>query len=77
MDALEAHGKTRELEERMLRHLDALGRTTKKAEFGPLDVAAFDGRWLAVARTHIEQAAMAMNRAVFPHVRSALPEDDQ
>ncbi len=41
-------------EEMILRHLDVL-----KNEPG------IDQRWLAIGRTHIEQAYMAINRAVF------------
>lgn len=41
------------------------------------DSPAYDARWLSVARTHIEQGFMALNRAVFRPERVALPEDDQ
>lgn len=34
-----------------------------------------DLRWLGIARTHIEQGFMAMNRAVFRPGRITLPED--
>jgi len=34
-----------------------------------------DGRWLAVAKTHLEQAFMAWNRAIFQPGRVELPED--
>jgi hypothetical protein len=50
------------LEEELLRRLDAMG-------------TAFDKRWLAIARTHIEQGFMAMNRAVFQPARVKLPGD--
>lgn len=36
----------------------------------------FDQRWLAIARTQIEQGFMALNRAVFRLGRVRLPEDD-
>lgn len=52
------------LEERVLRRLDEL------------KVLNVDQRWLAVGRTHIEQAFMAINRAVFQPQRVKLPEDD-
>lgn len=52
-------------EERLLRKLDAL------REGGP-DV---DQRWLALGRTQLEQAFMAINRAVFRPDRAPLPED--
>ncbi|ARE40908.1 hypothetical protein RGUI_2767 [Rhodovulum sp. P5] len=35
----------------------------------------FDQRWLAVARTGIEQGFMALNRAIFQPGRVALPQD--
>lgn len=34
-----------------------------------------DGRWASIAKTHIEQAFMALNRAVFQPSRAKLPED--
>lgn len=34
-----------------------------------------DQRWLAIARTQLEQAFMAMNRAVFKPGRVTLPPD--
>lgn len=34
-----------------------------------------DGRWLAIAKTHLEQAFMAWNRAIFKPGRAELPED--
>lgn len=51
------------LEERVLRRLDDL-----KA----LNV---DQRWLAIGRTHIEEAFMAINRSIFQPQRIKLPED--
>ncbi|MBN8533860.1 MAG: hypothetical protein J0L51_07185 [Rhizobiales bacterium] len=35
----------------------------------------FDKRWLAIARTNIEQGFMAFNRAIFRPERVKLPED--
>ena len=52
------------LEERLLRELDQLA--TEEAT---------DKRWLAIGRTGIEQAFMAINRSVFKPIRTALPED--
>ena len=52
------------LEERALRQLDAMSDATR-----------FDLRWVAIARTAIEQGFMAMNRAVFKPARIKLPED--
>jgi hypothetical protein len=34
-----------------------------------------DKRWVAIARTHIEQGFMALNRAVFKPGRISLPND--
>ena len=36
----------------------------------------FDQRWLSIARTHFEQAYMALNRSVFRPQRIRLPDDD-
>lgn len=52
------------LEERILRQLDFLA-----------DVYDVDKRWLAIARTQIEQGFMAANRAIFKPGRISLPED--
>lgn len=52
------------IEERVLRQLDTLGA-----------VENVDKRWLAIARTAIEQGFMAVNRAVFQPKRVVLPED--
>lgn len=54
----------KDLEERMLQHLDTLARADE-----------IDKRWLAIGRTHLEQAFMAINRAVFRPGRVVLPED--
>ena len=56
--------KNKQMEESILRLLD----TFKTDE-------AFDQRWLAVGRTHIEQGFMAINRAIFRPTRVSLPED--
>lgn len=75
----------KEMEERLLRELDALtgdrmtyvgkdGRHyTGASEASPL---ANDPRWLAIARTHVQEAFMALNRAVFQPQRIKLPEDE-
>lgn len=34
-----------------------------------------DGRWLAIGRTHLEQAWMAINRAIFKPQRVKIPGD--
>lgn len=52
-------------EERVLRTIDELQQDP--------DV---DKRWLALARTQIEQGFMALNRSIFKPTRVTLPEDD-
>jgi hypothetical protein len=52
-------------EERALRSIDAYGMNP--------DV---DKRWLAIAKTHIEQGYMALNRAIFQPQRVKLPGDE-
>ena len=52
------------LEEQVLRRLDELATMV-----GPDGV---DGRWLAIGRTRIEEAFMAVNRAVFKPARVKL-----
>ncbi len=56
----------KELEERVLRRMDDL-----------LHIEGIDGRWLAIGRTHIEQAFMAINRAVFKPGRVKLHGDTE
>ena len=51
-------------EETLLRELDALAVRRD-----------IDRRWLAIGRTGIEQAFMAINRAVFRPSRVTLPDD--
>lgn len=51
----------KQLEEQVLRRLD---------EMKLLNV---DQRWLAIGRTHIEEAFMAINRSVFQPTRVKLP----
>lgn len=51
-------------EERLLRKIDDI-----------MAGEGFDKRWAAVARTHIQEGFMALNRAVFQPQRIALPED--
>lgn len=66
MKAVVNHNK--EIEERILRRLDEM-----RGDLGPIE--KYDGRWLSIARTHFEQAFMAMNRAAFQPQRIKLPED--
>lgn len=70
-------------EERLLRKLDAVaeeGRSTdvehKGTVVGKTVLPVHDPRWLAIARTHLQEGFMALNRAVFQPQRIKLPEDD-
>ena len=56
----------KEVEEKILRVLD-------EAKCNQ----AIDQRWLAIGRTQLEQAFMAINRAVFQPGRVSLPEDEK
>lgn len=51
-------------EEQILRVLDAMAQ-------GP----EIDQRWLAIGRSQLEQAFMAINRSVFRPARVTLPDD--
>lgn len=62
---VEMVNENKALEERVLRRLD---------ELKALNV---DQRWLAIGRTHIEEAFMAVNRSIFQPQRVKLPEDGQ
>lgn len=48
--------KYKRIEESLLRGLDQLTEDTK---------LSVDKRWLAIGRTHLEQAFMAINRSIF------------
>ena len=53
-DIIKTVNENKQLEETVLKQLDALKVRT--------DV---DQRWLAIGRTHVEEAFMAINRALF------------
>lgn len=74
-------------EERLLRKLDALASSWADSDgaihtsptgivFQSQGGPAYDQRWLAIARTHINEGFMALNRAVFQPTRIKLPEDE-
>ena len=63
-DKVAAVNINKELEERLLRRIDAL-----RAE------GTHDGRMLALAFTGVQDACMWLNRAIFQPARVALPED--
>jgi len=86
IDGLPVHGYTsqsdanvalvnehKEMEERILRRIDWLSPHFDAMD-GPRGGA--DPRWLAVARTHIEQGFMALNRAIFRPTRIKLKDDE-
>ncbi len=52
------------IEEEVLRQIDAYQ-----------SMVGYDKRWLSIARTHIEQGFMALNRAIFQPKRVSLPSD--
>lgn len=64
--ALDLVNENKVLEERILRQIDK-----------HMSVAEIDKRWVAIARTNIEQGFMALNRAVFQPGRVTLPEDQK
>lgn len=59
------------LEEQALRQLDRLATLTA-INGETIDI---DKRWLAIGRTHLEQAWMAINRSIFKPARTKLPGD--
>ena len=59
----------KEVEERLLRDIDVM-RDSKEPH-------RFDGRWLSIAQTQLEQGFMALGRAVFQPQRIALPGDEK
>jgi hypothetical protein len=65
-DAVDAVNENKVLEERLLRHID---------EVAYREGITMDGRWCAIAKTHLELAFMALNRAIFKPERASLPED--
>lgn len=63
--AVDTVNSNKRLEERLLRLMDRMAGDQQ-----------FDQCWLSIARTHIEQGFMALNRAIFRPGRVALPEDE-
>lgn len=66
--AVDAVNTFKRAEERLLRYLDTLAA-------GGEGLPSVDGRWLAIGRTELEKAFMAINRAVFQPKRISIPED--
>jgi len=67
-DAVDMVNYFKRAEERVLRQLDRLAK-------GEEGLPTVDGRWLAIGRTDLEKAFMAINRAVFQPKRASMPED--
>lgn len=65
--------ENKRLEETILRQLDRMGGRRFDNNLEP----AADPRWLAIARTYIEQGFMALNRSIFKPTRIPLPGDTQ
>lgn len=61
-EAVDTVNTNKQLEEQCLRQLDSLA-------------GKVDPRWLAIGRTHMELAWMAINRAVFQPSRVKMPGD--
>ena len=69
MDVVNANKRD---EERVLRTIDALTKG-QTPDGRPISV---DPRWVAIAKTQLEQGFMSLNRAIFQPQRIALPGDD-
>lgn len=65
-EAVKLVNSNKVLEEHVLRQLDELAMRED-----------IDKRWLAIARTHVEEGFMAMNRAVFQPDRIRLPHEER
>ena len=68
---IDAVNENRALEERILRRLD----NWKGMGSSPDNAQNIDQRWLAHGRMLLEDAFMAINRAIFIPQRGKLPED--
>lgn len=64
-EAVQLVNRMKAAEEQLLRELDGMAADLN-----------IDKRWLAIGRTGIEQAFMAINRSVFQPGRITLPGDD-
>ena len=67
----------KELEERVLRQIDAMQRSrTGQSVNDPSGDAIYDQRMIALARTKIQEGFMWLNRSVMQPKRIRLPEDN-
>lgn len=66
----------KELEERVLRYIDKVGRHIEPARDTFIAVGGTEQqRWLAIGRTQLQQGWMAVFRSVFNPQRTKLPGD--
>lgn len=70
-DNIDLVNANKRMEERVLRQIEAIQEISRS----PHIAVEYDMRWISVARTHIEQGFMALNRAIFRPGRVSLPED--
>jgi len=70
-EAVALVNENKELEERVLRQMDAIRALVNEGEPDLIDL-----RWFAIARTQIEQGFMALNRSIFKPGRVRLADDD-
>ena len=68
-DKVKLANEGKELEERYLRWLDKLADDAKTPD------GKIDGRFVALARTHVQTGAMFAIRSIFQPTRIKLPED--
>lgn len=71
-EAVDLVNENKELEERVLRQMDAIRALVNEGEPDLIDL-----RWFAIARTHIEEGFMALNRSIFKPGRVRLPDDEE
>lgn len=71
-EAIAAVNTFKEMEEYVLREIDALEYGNQSLGVATVSV---DKRWLAIGRTTLQQAFMALNRAIFQPGRVELPGD--
>jgi hypothetical protein len=64
-EAIDAMNELKAHESQIINYLASLARVHKQHLHAPDGMTnAYDGRWLAIAKTHIQQGFMAANRAV-------------
>lgn len=64
MEKIDIVNVNKQTEERLLRSIETLTKA-----------GVMDARWGAIAKTELEKAFMALNRAIFQPSRVTLPED--